>query len=149
MTILVHDGSPASEYNSYASISDADAYLGLRNVAEWDAASLIVREAALVRATDYIDATYTFIDGPLLSGAVHPLVTKATIVMASHALTDTLAGKEERDIVEVEQELSGVGKKRTRYEDRKVSDAYPMVTKILAPITQRTSSSIGTGKITK
>lgn len=149
MSITVHDGSTDAAYDSYADLASADTYHATRATPSWDGASTAAREAALVRATDYVDASYTFIDGPLLDDAVHPLVIKATIVMAAHAIADTLAGRDDRDVIETEQELSGVGKKRIKYDTSKVIDPYPLVTKILAPITGKTSQSVTTGRLDK
>lgn len=145
MTILVHDGSEGSEYNSYASLAAANEYHALRATPGWDTATN--KEAALVRATDYIDTTYKLT--PVVEGAVHHLVVKATIVMAAYALTDTLTAKANREVVEEEKELTGVSKKKVKYSEAKITDPYPMVTKILAPLTGQGSASITTGKITK
>ena len=90
MALLVHDGSIGSDYSSYASLSDADAFCLARNIVEWAAATTTAREAALVRATDFIDATYTFTEAHFVDGAVHPLLTKALLTLAPHALADEM-----------------------------------------------------------
>ena len=47
---------PAAQ--SFISLADADAYLAPENVAAWDAASTESREAALVRASRWLVATF-------------------------------------------------------------------------------------------
>ena len=137
--IIVHTGAAGAPYNSYASLADADAYHGARATTAW-AGDDAAKTAALIRATDYIDASYTFTVNPVLGTGLDALLVKATIVMAVYALTDTLAAKAEREIVEEEKELSGVGKKRLKYSDGTSLDPYPMVTKILAPLTGNSGS---------
>lgn len=57
--LIVEDGSGIYEANSYAGLSYAHWYLSTRGrAAEWDAASVAQREAALIAATDYIDRRY-------------------------------------------------------------------------------------------
>ena len=145
MAITVHDGTEGSEYQSYASLIEADAYHEVRATPEWVAVELdATKEAALVRATDYIDATYGFVCDV---APRHPLKVKATIVLAVHMLSGSVSAPAQREIVEIEQELDGVGSTRTKYEDREVRDLYPMVTKILAPITGQIAGSIGFGRV--
>lgn len=131
MTIIVHDGSEGCEYNSYASINDANAYHEARVTPSWIDDDDIV-SAALIRATDYIDAHYDL--APIV-GAVPAALVRATIVLAVFAISDTLVRKVDRDVVETEEELSGVGKLRTKFDEQAVSDPYPTVTRILAPLT--------------
>lgn len=53
----VEDGSGLSNSNSYASVSDADDYIALRGLTGW-ATTQSTKEAALVKATDWLDANY-------------------------------------------------------------------------------------------
>ncbi|WP_374321904.1 DnaT-like ssDNA-binding protein [Brevundimonas sp.] len=147
MAIIVHDGSEGSQYNSYASLEAADAYQRARKHPSWEEDhDDDEREAALIRATDYLDTTYNL---PAPTGEVHALVVRATIVLAVYALTDDFFAKQERGVVEIEEELSGVGKQRTKFDTNAVSDPYPMITRILAPITGTTSSSVSVGRLIK
>ena len=141
MGIIVHDGSEGAEYNSYASRSEADLYHGDRATPGWSTAEDANRDAALIRATDYIDAHYRFTELDL------PTRARATIALAALALNDTLAGRAERDVVETEQKLEGVGSKRLKYADRAPADPYPVVTKILAPITVQASGGVTVGRL--
>lgn len=56
MAIDTTPGSPTAD--SYVSVADADAYWAKRGNAAWPAALIQDREAALVRATSYVDAEY-------------------------------------------------------------------------------------------
>lgn len=132
------------DLNSFASLQAADDYHAARRNTVWEDADEADCEAALIRATDYILTTYD-----LPTGDVDPLVTRATIVLAVYALTDDFFAKQERGVVEIEEELSGVGKQRTKFDTNTVSDPYPMITRILAPITGTTSSSVSVGRLIK
>lgn len=57
-TFLVEDGTGLAASNSYVSESDADDYHDGRGHTDWDALTTAVKEAALVRATDYIDKRF-------------------------------------------------------------------------------------------
>ncbi|MFZ4165307.1 DnaT-like ssDNA-binding protein [Brevundimonas sp. NPDC058933] len=149
MSILVHSGAEGVDYNSYASLAEADAYHAARATTAWTSVTdPAVRTAALIRATDYIDATYRFSVNPVLGTGLDALIVKATIVMAVYALSDTLAGKADREIVEEEKEAAGVGKKRVKYAEGQAVDPYPMVTKILAPLTGNSGGGgVSVGKV--
>lgn len=47
--------------DTYATVADTDAYFAARDVTSWPAASTAAREAALLRATVYLDGAYRFI----------------------------------------------------------------------------------------
>lgn len=57
MAMIVEDGTGLSSANSYLSIADADAYHSNRGNARWTGADA-VKEAALIKATDYIEREY-------------------------------------------------------------------------------------------
>lgn len=60
MTLIAEDGSGRGDANAYADVAYADAYHGLRGHAAWAAATLAARAAALVKASDCLDAVYRF-----------------------------------------------------------------------------------------
>lgn len=60
MSLIVEDGIGRADANSYADMAFADGYHALRGRADWAAASPEEREAALVKATDCLDAVYDF-----------------------------------------------------------------------------------------
>jgi len=65
MPLIVEDGTCPPDANSYVSVADADAYAVLRGLSDWPAfvpdtdmdadPNLLRKEAALVRATDYLN----------------------------------------------------------------------------------------------
>lgn len=59
MTMIVETGEGVSGANSYVGLGFARDYLETRNsAADWIAASVAVREAALIEATTYVDITF-------------------------------------------------------------------------------------------
>lgn len=64
MAIVVEDGTGLENSNSYVSVEDANAYFSTRAVTEWLTKALKDKEAALIKATDYIDQRW----GPKLQG---------------------------------------------------------------------------------
>lgn len=148
MSLIIHPGTQGAPYNSYATLAEADAYHLDRATTAW-AGTDAAKTAALIRATDYIDATYSFSVDPVLGTGLDALIVKATIVMAVYALNEDLAAKAGQVIVEEEKEAAGVGKKRVKYAEGRTVDPYPMVTKILAPLTGNTGSGVSVGKVIK
>ncbi len=60
MTLIVEDGGGHADANAYVSVAEADEYFALRGNAAWAAAEAADKEAAIVRATDYLDAGHAF-----------------------------------------------------------------------------------------
>lgn len=58
MALIKEDGSVVPDANSYADAADADGYQTDRARDTWIAAAPAVKDAALVRATDYIDGRW-------------------------------------------------------------------------------------------
>lgn len=59
MPLVVEDGTGLETANSYVSVADADAYHTLRQNTTWtDLAIAADKEAALVKATDFLDERY-------------------------------------------------------------------------------------------
>jgi hypothetical protein len=56
MALVVEDGTGVDDANSYVTVEDANAYLLDRNNAAWFAATDDQKVAALIEATDYVDA---------------------------------------------------------------------------------------------
>lgn len=67
MALIKEDGSIVANANSYADVADADAYQTDRGRQAWLDADAEVKNAALVRATDYIESRFglRFIGQPL------------------------------------------------------------------------------------
>lgn len=110
MTLIVEDGTGLSNANSYASVSDADAYFAARSHPNW-VGSTAAKEAALLKATQYLDTKYLWrgtifsseqslniprsnfydVNGRDLSEKVPTVVKNATCELALIALTETLS----------------------------------------------------------
>lgn len=60
MALIVEDGTGLATAESYLSLPDADAYHLAFGNSTWDAATDAAKEAALRRATQYLDSRYTF-----------------------------------------------------------------------------------------
>ena len=58
MAFVVEDGTGIDNSNSYAPVDFADNYFADRNQAEW-AGTDVVKQAALIRATDYIELRFS------------------------------------------------------------------------------------------
>jgi len=60
MTFTVEDGTGLSNSNSYAAVADADTYLADRGVSSWAGGVASDKQAALVKASDFIDSMFMF-----------------------------------------------------------------------------------------
>ncbi len=60
MTLIVEDGTGLSTANVYISQADADTYHSDRNNTAWAALSSTEKNAALLYATQYLDANYSW-----------------------------------------------------------------------------------------
>lgn len=58
MALVVEDGTGKSNANSYLSVADADTYQTNRNNTTWTALSTANKEVALIKATDWIEASF-------------------------------------------------------------------------------------------
>lgn len=110
MALTTEDGTGLAGAESYLSVADADTYWSNRGDATWAAATTANKEESLRRATQYLDATFNWIGGILLttqalgwprSGAwdreerdlsdqVPTLVEQATAELAKEALSGAL-----------------------------------------------------------
>lgn len=102
MALIVEDGSGLPNAESYVSVSTAAAYLTAMGSPDFADAQLSEQEAALRRATQYLDTRYTFIGEPMTdtqalqwprSGApVWPVrgIVAACCELAGRALNDAL-----------------------------------------------------------
>jgi hypothetical protein len=125
MSLIVEDGSGLPDAESYASVNTADAYHANFNNAAWTAASTAVKEAALRRATQYLDSRYKFLgyrlhynqalmwprsgiwlEGVYLLWPVNRMV-QATCELALRALSTTLA-QDTPDQVQIENTVGPI-----------------------------------------
>jgi hypothetical protein len=65
MALIVEDGSGRVDAESYLSVAAADTYHAAFGNSAWTGAEVAVKEAALRRATQYLDARYAWAGEPL------------------------------------------------------------------------------------
>lgn len=137
--------------NSYATLAQADEHHADRATASWAAADDAAKEAALIRATDFIDSNYIFRSVPATDeqalenprdgeDTLQPRLVKATAMLANILLTDDPVGKDTAAITSETKSLDGVGSTSTTYAKRP-SDPYPEVTKTLGKLANRRGAS--------
>ncbi|GGD64607.1 hypothetical protein GRI62_11860 [Erythrobacter arachoides] len=140
----------AIDANSYADIVTADAFHKLRNNQAWADAAESAKTAALVRATDYLDANYIYVSVPAteFQALEHPRISnpdildarivKATIMLAEKFLTDDPLATPSPTVISTTEKLEGVGESSTTYAAPvPVSDPYPQVTRTLGKMAVR------------
>ena len=160
--LIVETGAGLINSNSYASLEAADAFAQARGIVSWFSIERNLSEAALIRATDYIDYRYRFFAAKRLStqSLANPIVNqttlppelvRATIELAIASLeTPLFEADPNRDIAQKAEELEGVGSESVVYRTGKRSDPFPHVTEILNPIAKRKGAGgISTGRLIK
>ena len=149
MALVVEDGSGLSGANSYATAAQADTYASDRGLSAWTG-DTATKEAALIRATDYLEATYreawlgyratqtqalswprTNVEVdlyPIPADEVPVAVRNATIEMAIRALTEDLLAdqtqrvkREKVDVLEIEYADGSDATKRYPFVGRMLS----------------------------
>jgi hypothetical protein len=151
MAFVVETGAGLQNSNSYASVAAADDYVAERGIAGWSGLDTSAKQQALIKATDYLEATYrdawkgdrvtqtqalswprisAYVDRFLLDSNIVPQpVIKACIEMALRAAAgETLIAdqgqrvkREKVDVIEIEYQ---------DYSDP--AQRYPFVNKMLA-----------------
>lgn len=160
MAFVVETGAGLSNANSYASVSAADSYVADRGITGWASLTQTIKEQSLVKATDYLEATYrdawkgnrvsetqalswprynVVVDGfNYASNVVPPQVVNACVEMALRASAgETLIAdqgqkvkREKIDVIEVEYQ---------DYSDP--TQRYPLVNRMLTPYLLSSSES--------
>ena len=158
MAFVVETGAGLANANSLASVAAADAYVADRGITGWTALTNQVKEQALIRATDFLEATYRnawrgfrntetqalswprydlYVDMFLVDSNIVPAaVVRATIEMALRASTDATLIEDQgrvitRERVDVlETEYSEFGPRNT---------SYTAVARMLSPYTNSSS----------
>lgn len=154
MSLIVEDGTGLSNAESYASVADADAYhLSMGNTA-WTGAEQL-KEKALRRATQYLDAWYRFRGERLLltQSLEFPRVgvtdllpdwpmknlVAATCELALRALSGTLISDTEGESIRREK----VGPIETEYfRNDGAQVRYTLVDKLLKDLVHGANSSV-------
>lgn len=131
MALVVEDGTGKPNANSYAGLTAANDYCTLRGITSWGLLTTGDKEAALINATDYLEATYRSAwkgyrvgptqalswprydvivdDFPVNEASVPSAVSNACIELAVRAASGTLLAdqgpkviREKVDVLEVE-----------------------------------------------
>jgi len=126
-------------------ITTADAFNALRGYSDWTG-SPTLKAAALVRAQDYIDATYRLrLD---LTADEQRTVDSAICLLARDLLNSPLAIRATAAVAKESKEGAGF-KKAVEYADAP-ADPYPFITILLAPLLVATGpASFAIGKLVR
>ncbi|NML04274.1 hypothetical protein [Sphingomonas sp. G-3-2-10] len=130
-----------------ADIDDANTFNAARGYTDWAALSSPVREAALVRASDYIGMRYALRDPS--TGAEDTLLGTARYIIARDLATNEqpFPIRAETPVAKEAKELAGM-KKSTEYGDAP-ADPYPLVTSLLAPLMLTTTNAVTFGRLVR
>ena len=156
MPLTVEDGTGLATADSYASRAEADAYHAARGNAAWSAASTDARDAALRKATQYLDTRYRWVGNrstltqalewpryfvPRLgypTGWPQPRVVNACIELALRALSgDLLVDDEGRDVLSEQ-----VGPISVTYGPTGGGVRYPVADLLVSPLVLGGRSSV-------
>lgn len=151
MGLIVETGAGLSTANSYATADEGDSYFDGMLETVWDAASSDAKDAALMKATIYIDGAYqdrfqgvrktetqalewprsgVLDHGYLVSDAIVPLRVKwATCQAALRSLSGDLTPDVKEQVVEIQ-----VGPIKKTVKSAGISPKYPVVERLLRPI---------------
>lgn len=162
MALVAEDGTGKSDANSYISLADAETYFTNRGIpAAWSAATNAEKEAALVSATQFIDANYEWATGVIgsetqalgwpRSGAydrfgrsisstvVPPRVEDACCEASLRALSGDLLADQTQKVIE--EEVTGAV--RVRYsEDAAQGTLYPLIDALLIGLAASTTYQV-------
>lgn len=156
MPLTVEDGTGLATADSYASRAEADAYHAARGNAAWAAASTAARDAALRRATQYLDTRYRWVGNRLTltqalewpryfvprlgypSGWPQVPVVQACMELALRALDgELMADDEGRDVLS-----ESVGPISVTYSPKGGGVRYPAVDRLLYRLTIGGANSV-------
>lgn len=142
--IIVETGTGITGANSYASVADADDFHTLRQNVAWIGANDAQKVAALVRATDYIEANFGAraarldedqgLQWPTSADDDLPKpIVMATLTLALYALTQPLNAPAEQTVTKSLKKLEGVGETAFEY-DPTPFERFPEIIAMLSPI---------------
>lgn len=149
-TLVVEDGTAKSNANTYASVATADTYADDRGITSWATLTTTEKEVALIKGTDYLEATYRLAwrgfrktgtqalswprtdveaDGfTVESGTIPSAVVYACIEAAVRAASETMVAdqtqrvvREKVDVLEVEYAEFSDSQKRFPFIERLIS----------------------------
>ncbi len=148
----IEDGTGVANANSYLSVADATDYHAERGDDVWADATPSTMAKALVRATDYIEATYRARGNPLTASqglqwprvgdwGLDARVKRATAILAVEALSGPLSARAKRGVKMEMVEGDGAGKIQTTYDEAAPEDPFPHVTSLLSDIAAKRSAA--------
>lgn len=154
MAFVVETGAGLANANSFASVAAADAYVADRGIAGWASLTTQAKEQALIRATDFLEATYrnawkgyrntqtqalswprydAWVEMFLVeSDTVPTAVVNATIEMAIKAATDSTLIEDQGRVI-VREKVDVLETEYSEYGPRGTS--YTAVARMLSPYT--------------
>lgn len=132
--------APTANFNSFATVSFADAYHLDRGNAAWDTLDTNVKEGILVRVSDFITANYTLTVEPIVEDTVNPVLLSATAQLALYAITVDLNPVRDAHTVLSETLGAGGGVSVSTSYDKTTQDRFPFVTAMLSGIAKRNSA---------
>lgn len=155
MALVVEDGSAVSGANSYLTEAEADAFHLDRNNTSWSAAAQAEKEAGLIAAAVYLDATYLWVgqrkgqsqgkdwprtdardgDGFEIASSVVPQAVKdAAALLALEQLTAALLPSQERGgaIKRKLEKVDVVAEDTTYLESAPSHRTYPIIDRMLS-----------------
>lgn len=160
MAFVVETGAGSATANSFASTAAADAYVADRGVAGWAALATADKQAALVKATDYLEASYraswdgfrvsgtqalswprsdVIVDEfPVAANIVPVAVVNACIEMALRAVAGTTLIEDQGQLV-IREKVDVIETEYAPFSDPAVK--YPFVSRMLAPYLLSSSGS--------
>lgn len=165
MAFTPEDGTGLADANSYSDVATADSYFADRNNAAWAALTTGNKQAALIAATDYIDAVFgAFFRGVPVSETqalcfprdeftgIPANLKKATAEYALRASAGPLAPDVEQDPsgYQVSRKFQRVGpiEERTDFAflgpgaSRKLLKPYPAADMLLRPLLNTTTGRV-------
>ncbi len=166
MSFVVETGAGLSNANSYASVAAADAYNADRGFTDWAALTTSEKQVSLIRATDYLEATYraawkgyrktqdqalswprynVFVDGFAVPDNVVPTaVVNACIEMALKTLTyDQLIIDQQQRIIR--EKVDVIETEYAEFSDP--AQRYPQVNRMLVPYLVSSTSDSGFSQV--
>lgn len=165
MAFVVETGAGLSNANSYASVAAANAYYTERGNTSWGPLTTTAKEAALIKATDYLEAVYrsawkgyrvgaaqalswprtgVIVDGfPVADNVVPNVVVNACIEMALRANDGELLADQGQRIVR--EKVDVIETEYAEYSDP--TERYPSVSRALAPYLYSPTSDAGFSQV--
>lgn len=157
MGLIVETGEGLPDANSYATATEADAYFDGMMETVWETATSVAKDAALIKATIYIDGTYQnrfnglkktntqALEWPRVGATEHGYAIEDYIIpkrlkwATFQAALRALSGELAPDIKDVVTEIQ-VGPIRKVVAPGSGSPKYPVVEQLLRPILNESSA---------